>query len=180
MHFFRRHVGRGDAEWGLGCDGPVVVHNGAQRLDAQWDGDAGQQHIALQWRYNQRVAGSQTLAGSGSVLSRKRDSPGPNPEQHDIDNRAGNPRRRHGGSTANSWARPGEHGLGRRSSGHQTSIINQGTIDADTAGATINVYPGGGNFINQGTIEATDEERSRSAATTGRIRGSLRPPTAGR
>ena len=99
-------------------------------------------------------SGSQTLSGSGAVLFGSAGYTALLVMQSGTTLTIGAGIAVHGGSSGSYGARLGYSDYNGVGSG--TTIINQGTIDADTAGTSITIYPSGsgGTFTNQGTVEA--------------------------
>ena len=148
MHLIRRDAERGDGERPFGPDGRQRLRGGDRWADAQRDGDAG-----FRCERCTSTAGSQTLGGTGTVVFSNQATPGAGRQrrQHDADHRGGHHDLR------------GQYpGLGDRlrqlpvrGGGSNTSIVNQGTISADTSAPAIIVNPNG-TFTNEGTLSASN------------------------
>ena len=100
-------------------------------------------------------AGSQTLSGSGTVVFGSAGYTGLVVTQSNTTLTIGAGITVHGGTSGSDGGRLGYEEWSSIG-GSNTTIVNQGTIDADTAGTSLTIYPAGSGetFTNQGTIEA--------------------------
>ncbi len=99
-------------------------------------------------------AGTQTLSGSGTVLFGSAGYTGLILTQSNTTLTIGVGITVHGGSSRGLGARLGYNDW--QGIGANTTILNQGIIDADVAGTSITIYPGTtGTLVNQGTVKAT-------------------------